>query len=262
MFFLFVLTGVAVADEFTIIDGVSDAGRYAEALELIMNKFDQSSPAAAILWRIGREHFNVAESLPKREAIAKLDQGIAFIDRYINSATGTPRDRATLIYWRTVLFSQRSKLIGIFESLGGVPQIFENCLRAVALDPTFGDPYYLMAVVDNAIPAIVGDAAKRGENSKHRMGVNFIKAIERDPQNMFYLVDGAYGFFNRNWNIDTKNRNNETVGFSDGTPANLDDRAFARTLANRAIAVYNGLQTPTVKQTRLYNLARELLTKL
>ncbi len=261
--FLALTMSLLYSNEYKIIDEISDSGKSNQALELLEKKLDLNNPQAEVVWRIAREYYEIGDNLKNsKEMIAKFEEGISFIDKYNKNITGSVRDKAKVIHWWTVLFSRRGKEIGIIESLGNVPEIFNNCYRAIDMDPNYGDPYYLMAMVDDAIPAFIGDASKRGENAKHRMGINIMKAIEFDPENLYFLVDGAIAFYNRNWNVANKQKNNEKTGKNDGTPVGISDRDFSKTILEKAIKIYNDKSNPTKKDLVLFNKAKSILNKL
>jgi len=230
--------GAAFAQDFVTTDALHDTKKLSEELSLLKQSYNPSEPQAAVVFRMLRAMQQIAVDLPAskgKEKIAKLDEAIEFGKPLVEASKGSPRDRAKVIYWYSVSMSQKGKAKGVLNSLFMVPEVRSLCDKAIAIDPAFGDPYYLKALLDDNVPAAVG-------GDKNRMAVLYAKAIECDPANVWYLVDSARALKTRNRNEAYNKDGNR------GVPAGKSDLAYAKELAAKANAAFAALANPSIDQ--------------
>jgi hypothetical protein len=234
---LFAVRG-AVAQDFAKLDALHDDKRLGEELAELNRLYDKSAPQAAIVFRLIRCIQETAVQMPKSmktEKLAKFDEALAFGKPLLDSAAGSVRDRAKVLYYFGVAMGQKGQTMGVLNALFMAGDIRSICDRAIALDPTFGDPYYLKAKLDDAIPPVAG-------GDKARMGQLYAKALSLEPDNVWYLTDFAKALKARNknaaWNQDG----------AKGVPAGKSDLELANELAKRANAAFAALAKPTKDQ--------------
>jgi hypothetical protein len=238
------------------IDSLHDNGNYQDAYKQLTGAFNKSVPDASIIWRITRELYEYTGNIKdKKDKIAKLDEGLDFLKPYYDLKSGEIRDRATIIYWYAVFSSEKARTKGIKESLDNIPNLFKFCNDAIAIDPGYGDPYYLKAMIDDGLPTMFG-------GDKFNMSVNLTKALKCDPENYWYLVDGAKAYKNRNWDSDKKKKMAGKKGMDDGSPQNLDDKEFAKTLLNKAVELYNAAAVKSKINQGKIEEAKKMLEKM
>jgi hypothetical protein len=228
----------AFAQDFITADALHDTKKLPEELALLKQSYNASDPQAAVVYRMLRSMQQIGVDLPAskgKEKIAKLDEAIEFGKPLLDKAKGSARDRAKVIYWYSVSMSQKGSAKGVLNSLFMVPEVRGLCDKAIAMDPAFGDPYYLKALLDDRVPAAAG-------GDKNRMAVLYAKAIDCDSENIWYLVDFARAL---------KTRNKNAVYNKDGTrgvPAGKADLDYAKEIAKKAYAAYAALANPSIDQ--------------
>jgi hypothetical protein len=221
-----------------------------------MTVFNKSLPDASVIWRIGREIYESTKYIKdKKDKLAKLDEGLEFLKPFYDLKSGESRDRSSIIYWFAVLSSEKARTKGIKESLDNIPNLFKYCNDAMAIDPDFGDPYYLKAMIDDGLPSMFG-------GNKFNMSVNLSKALKCDQNNYWYLVDGAKAYKNRNWDVKKKKKTSAEKGKDDGSPQNLDDAEYAKELLKKALDVFNADMDKTKVDQEKIEEAKKLLDKM
>lgn len=229
------------AQDFAALETLHDQQKYEAELAILKPLYNAQSPQAAIVYRITRATQEIAVKMPAnkgKEKIAKFDEAIDFAKPLVDKVAGTTREKAQVIYWYAVSMSQKGKAKGVLNSLFMLPDVRALCDKASAMDPGFGDPYYLKAMIDDAVPEFAG-------GDKARMGALFAKARGCDPNNLWYMVDGAKSL---------KTRNKDAAYNSDGkkgVPAGKSDLDYARVLAKMARDYYATLSSPTIAQKEL-----------
>jgi hypothetical protein len=182
------------------VDSLNYQGKYEEALKLLKDNFNPNSPRAEILWRMGREIFEIAEAIPvnnKDRKISNFDQGVVLLKDYLEINNGSALDKARLIHWYTANYASKAKTIGALKALSIVPELFTLEDKAQKIDPTFSDPYFLKAKIDETLPDFLG-------GDKVRMGVNLSRSIIYNTDDLTVLVEGAVIFYDRNWSRQKK----------------------------------------------------------
>jgi hypothetical protein len=228
----------AFAQDFTQADALHDQKKLDDEMALLKPLYNPADPQAAVAYRMIRSMQQAAVDLPSsknKEKISKLDATIEFGKPLIDTAKGSPRERARVIYWYSVAISQKGKAKGVLNSLFMVPEVRTLCDKAIAIDPSFGDPYYLKALLDDNVPEIAG-------GDKTRMGVLYAKALTCDGTNIWYLCDSARALKARN-----KDANFNKDG-SKGVPAGKTDLDYAKELAKQAYAALAALPNASIEQ--------------
>ncbi len=258
VFFLLNVLFCTNAADFTKVDSLYHDGKYEQGLNILLTMYDKNNPDSAIIWRICRMYYEIADAMPKKEKqlkINKFNQALDFARPYLDMQDGGRLDRAQVVFWYAASLGSRGETIGIKESLDTVKDLFRLANKAISIDPTFAAPYLLMGRVDDAVPSFLG-------GDKFRMGINLSKGIELNPTDMSLLVDSAKAFYDRNWDIRKKYNMAKKMGNTDGTPQNLSDREYAKQILDQAVKVYFGIKNPSRREMNKYNEAVKLLKKL
>jgi hypothetical protein len=226
----------AFAQDFAAADALHDKEKYADEIALLRQGYSATDPQAAVVYRIIRAMQEVAVAMPAgKDKTARFDETINFGKPLLDTAKGSARDRAKVIYWYAVTMSQKGKAAGVLNSLFMVGDLRGLCDKAIALDPSFGDPYYLKAMIDDAVPDMAG-------GDKGRMGAEFAKALSCEATNIWYLTDFAMSLKKRNKNASYNAKGDR------GVPAGMADIDYAKQLAAKARAAYAALAEPTPGQ--------------
>ncbi len=231
-----VAAGGVLAQDFAKLDALHDDRKLDEELAGLQKLYVKSDPQAAVVFRLIRCIQETAVQMPKEkksEKLAKFDEAINFGKPLLEVAKGGPRDRAKVYYWFGVAMGQKGQTMGVLNALFMTGDMRSNCDKALAIDPSYGDPYYLKAKVDDAVPGFAG-------GDKNRMGVLFAKAIELDPANVYFLTDFAIALKTRN-----KNAAFNADG-AKGVPPGKSDMEYAVEMAKRARDAFAAMAKPTL----------------
>jgi tetratricopeptide (TPR) repeat protein len=234
----FVAASGAFAQDFAKLDALHDDRKLGEELTALNQLYSKADPQAAVVFRLIRCIQEIAVQMPKAnksEKLAKFDEAINFGKPLLEIAKGNARDRAKVYYWFGVSMGNKGTAMGVLNALFMAGDMRANCDKSLAIDPSFADPYYLKAKIDDAIPPLAG-------GDKTRMGTLYAKAIELDPSNVYFLADFAVALKGRNknaaWNGDG----------SKGVPAGRSDMDHALEMAKRAKAAFAALPKPSLDQ--------------
>ncbi len=221
------------------VDELDYNGKYNEALKLLQDNNNQTNPDLKIIWRIGRETLEIAESYSSKKNKIKLyDEGINTIKPFIDINLGDKRDRAEIIHWYAVNYASKMKVLGIFagqESLKVVPNVFKLIDKCLEIDPSYAPAYFFKGKLLEDVPSFMG-------GNKFEMSIYYQNTLKYAGENekLFFLIDIARSFYNRNWDIKKKKnsaKNNNIA--SDGTPPDLNDREYAYQLLLEAKEKYD-----------------------
>jgi hypothetical protein len=244
--------------DFTNIDNLYHDGKYQEGLNILLTMHDKNKPDPAVIWRICRMYYEIADLIPnkdKQKKINKFNEALDFTRPYLDLQTGDKLDRAQIVFWYAASLGSRGETIGIKESLDTVKDLFKLADKAISIDPTFAAPYLLKGRIDDAVPSFLG-------GDKFRMSINLTKGIELNPKDMNLLVDSAHAFIKRDWDVEKKRKNASKMNKTDGSPQNLSDREYAKQILNMAIKVYLEIKNPSKREMNKYNEAIRLLKKI
>lgn len=255
LFLILSLTSI-ISIDFVQADKLYDTGKYQETFSLLNSSFDKSKPDPSIIWRIGRIYFEMSELIKnKKDHISMIDKGLEFLKPYYNMNGLEMRPCATIIYWYAKLTLSKSQAKGIKESLDNIPDILKYCDVSLSTDPSFADPYYLKASINDGIPQLFG-------GDKFQMSLDITKALSMEPANYWYLVDGAAYYINRNWDVKKKSSIVRKKGKSDGSPNNLSDKEYAKQLLTKALDCWKIETDRTLKKLDKIDTAKKMLQKL
>jgi hypothetical protein len=215
-------------------------GNYNKALKLLADNNKESSPDIQIIWRIGRETFEIANNLSsKNDKIKFYDEGIIATKPYININMGRNRDRAEVIHWYAANYASKMKVLGIFagqESIKVVPNVFKLMDKCLEIDPSYAPAYFFKGKLLEDVPSFLG-------GDKFEMAIYYQDTLKYAGENekLFFLIDIAKSFYNRNWDVNKKKRTakNKKNNSGDGTPQDLSDREFAYQLLLEAKEKYD-----------------------
>lgn len=214
-------------------------GKYNEALKLLQDNNKESDPDLKIIWRIGRETFEIADNLSsKNDKIKLYDEGIKATKPFIDKDSGDKRDRAEVIHWYMANYASKEKVLGIFggqESLKVIPNVFKLIDECLAIDPSYAPAYFFKGKLLEDVPSFLG-------GNKFEMAIYYQNTLKFAAENekLFFLIDIARSFYNRNWDIKKKKntaKNNKLP--SDETPPELTDREYAYQLLLQAKEKYD-----------------------
>lgn len=243
--------------DFTKSDNMHHKGNYKEELTLLKSILNSEKSDAALVWRIGRSYFEIAEQIPnknKQEKINAFNDGMEFLKPYIDIKDGDKSDRAKIVHWYTANFASKGNTIGALEALSIVPELRMLCEKALSIDPVFSDPYFILARIDDRLPGAFG-------GDKVRMGINLSKALKYNSEDITVLVDSAIAFHNRNWSIDKKKDEYSKKELQDPNPNDYGDREYALELLKKSVSIYRSLSNPSFRDTNKNKEANELLKK-
>jgi hypothetical protein len=255
---LILLTNFLQAIDLEKIEELHHNGEYQKAYNELIDQFDQGNPDPAIVWRIGREIFVLADQIPdyeKKMKIAKYEEGVSFLEKYISIENASNRDHAAIIHWYTSNLALKYFTIGIFESLKNLNKIKELNNLAIKIDPTFSDPYYFKASLLDILPGFLG-------GNETEMGYYYSLAIKYAPDDINILIDGAKSFNKRNWQLPKINKEYSTLGLQQPS---LSDREYSKLLVNEAISIYESNPDPSshdkIKINEAYKLRKRLMNE-
>ncbi|MEI6387263.1 MAG: hypothetical protein WCQ50_11545 [Spirochaetota bacterium] len=235
--FLALALPTAFAGDLDALDALHEARKFDAELAGLQGLFKAADPQAAIVFRLVRVRQQLVADLPAsmaKEKVARFGELLEFMKPLLEKARGSARDRATLYYWNAVVIGEKGAAKGVVEMLLGTGEIRSNCDISISIDPNYGDPYYLEALLDLALPGIAG-----GDLS--RMGRLYAKALALDPVNIWYLTDCAISLKHRNWDARANKAGKH------GVPAGVSDLDYAQELAKRANAAFAALPSPNVE---------------
>ncbi len=237
-------------------------GKLSEAWEYLHSEINSGNISFENLEMFGNVTFEISEGKkPKNEIMGFLDKAMPVLEKNAFQQSFTKIEQARIFHKYNTLFAKKAQIQGAAAALKVLPQVFDNADRCIALDPDFAEPYFVKASVDDEVPAFLGDVAKRGENAKYRMGINIELALERDPENIYFLVQAAAALVKRNWSVEMREKN---VG--NATQKNrillLSDKEEAKRLLERAVSAYNSKANPTPIEKAKYEQALKLQAKL
>jgi hypothetical protein len=237
-------------------------GKLSEAWNYLYSKVQNADVSFETLEMLGNVTFEISEGKKsKNEIMGFLDKAMPVLEKNAFQQSFTKVEQARIFHKYNTLFAKKAQIQGATAALKVLPQVFDNADRCIALDPDFAEPYFVKASVDDEVPAFLGDVAKRGENAKYRMGINIELALERDPENIYFLAQAAAALVKRNWSVEEREKN---VG--NATQKNrillLSDKEEAKKLLERAVSAYNSKANPTPIEKAKYEQALKLQAKL
>ena len=236
-------------------------GKLDEAWKYLQAEINSGNLSFENLEMWGNVTFEISEGKGNKKNILELiDKVIPVLKENAFLQDFTSIQQSRIFHKYNTLIAQKAKIQGPSAALKVLPQIFDNADRCIALDPDFAEPYFIKASVDDEVPAFMGDVAKRGENAKYRMGINIELALERDPENVYFLSQAASALIKRNWSIEMREKNAGNA--IKNKILLLSDKEEAKILLARAIAAYNSKTNPSPIETEKYEQAVKLQAKL
>jgi hypothetical protein len=85
-------------------------------------------------------------------------------------------------------------------------------------------------------------------------------ALERDPENIYFLAQSAAALVKRNWSVEVREKNAGNA--VKNKMLLLSDKEEAKILLAKAIAAYNSKTNPSPIETAKYEQALKLQAKL
>lgn len=263
LFFLLFSTFPLFCENLSEVKQLFREGKYEAALDVLYARVEKGDPDFDTLEMMGDTAFEMTETAKNKKTIlAVIEKATSVLSQFVDHPSYSNPEKARILHKYNALIAKKAQQLNPLDSLKILPEIFDNAEKTIQLDPSFSEPYFIMLAVDDAAPAIIGDPSKRGENSKHRIGINLIKTLKGDPDNLYFLVEGAAALLNRNWSSEQKRKTAKKEGFDDTTPQNLSDKEYAKELLERAVSVYPELDSPARIETEKYQKALSLLKKL
>ena len=236
-------------------------GKFDEALSGLQAEIKNGDLSFETLEMLGNVAFQISESKgSKKNILEAIDWAMPILEKNAFQQDFSPTQQARIFHKYNTLFAKKAQLQGAAAALKVLPQVFDNADKSIALDPDFAEPYFVKASVDDEVPAVMGDVAKRGENPKYRMGINIELALEREPENIYFLTQAAAALMKRNWSVAVREKN------ADGAVKNkmllLSDKEEAKMLLTRAVAAYKSKSNPSQIEKEKYEQALKLQAKL
>lgn len=255
--YLFIITNFIMAIDLTQVDKLHHQGKYEEELTELQKINSTDSHDPEVIWRIGRAIFEIADNIPDNQRdkkIKKFDEGINFLEPYLDINGGSKRARAEIVHWYTANLASKGNTIGSLKALSMVPELRQLTDKALSIDPTFSDPYFIKARIEDRLPVIFG-------GDKYKMGVYLSKAIKYNDKDLTVLVDAAKAYYSRNWPADKKMSMNKENNNQDLTPQNISDKEYAIQLLKKAVSLYEKNNDPSARDKLKYQEAKILLQK-
>lgn len=236
-------------------------GKFNEAWNDLQAKIENGDLSFETLEMLGNVTFQISESKgSKKNIIELIDWAMPVLEKNAFRQDFSSAQQARIFHKYNTLFAKKAQLQGAAAALKVLPQIFDNADKSIALDPDFAEPYFVKVSVDDEVPTFMGDVAMRRENAKYRMGINIELALERDPENIYFLSQAAAALMRRNWSVATREKNAGNA--VKNKMLLLSDKEEARILLARAVAAYNSKQNPSKIETEKYEQALKLQAKL
>lgn len=245
----------------TDVNSLVQQGKLSQAWEYLQAEINSGNLSFENLEMWGNVTFEISEGKGSKKNILELIEQVVPVLKENAFLQGfTAIQQARIFHKYNTLIAKKAQIQGPSAALKVLPQIFDNADRCIALDPDFAEPYFIKASVDDEVPAFMGDVAKRGENAKYRMGINIELALERDPENIYFLSQSAAALIKRNWSVEMREKNAGNA--VKNKILLLSDKEEAKILLAKAIAAYNSKTNPTPIETKKYEQALKLQAKL
>lgn len=236
-------------------------GKLNEAWNYLQTNVKSGDLSFETLEMLGNVTFEISESKNSKKTIIEfIDQTMPILEKNAFQQTFTQAQQSRIFHKYNTLFAKKAQIQGATAALKVLPQVFDNADRCIALDPDFAEPYFVKASVDDEVPAFMGDVAKRGENAKYRMGINIELALERDPENIYFLTQSAAALMKRDWSV--KEREKNAGNAVKNKLLLLSDKEEAKILLAKAIATYKSKTNPSPIEKTKYEQALKLQAKL
>lgn len=236
-------------------------GKLKEAWNYLHSEVKGGNLSFETLEMFGNVTFEITENnYSKKDITEYINQTMPILEKNAFQQTFTKVQQARIFHKYNTLFAKKAQIQGATAALKVLPQVFDNADRCIALDPDFAEPYFVKASVDDEVPAFLGDVAKRGENPKYRMGINIELALERDPENIYFLAQSAAALVKRNWSVEMREKNAGNA--VKNRILLLSDKEEAKKLLVRAVAAYNSKSNPSPIEKAKYEQALKLQAKL
>lgn len=264
-----------------------DTMHYFDRNQEIIDRVDRYQPEneyqrGHVLWRRARARLSLADlahwegSLTDDEALALIDEA----DRDAVQALERVPDDATAHMWRAAVIGRRGLLRGVLRSLIDASVVDEHGSRAVELDPTLPEAYYVLGQLYRELP---GWPLSFGNNdyavSLGRASVAYYeeKIAASDVPVRYYdhYTQLAHSLWVRNNSVRQRERrvsraaadfraagtNMERAFNFEGTVRvpNQTDREEALALVRRVVRELSAVSSPRVRQRMDLAKARELL---
>jgi hypothetical protein len=262
IFYLFHLNS-GTQDAVKKADELDYAGKYQEALDVLLNASKDSSTDLQIIFRIGTEAYESANLTgSKKEKLKYYDIGMGATKPFLDNPNLSKRDRVTITHWYMINYASKMKLLGIFggrESLNIVPALFKAMDNSISIDPEFSGAYFFEAKLYSEVPYFLG-------GDKIKMAESFLKALSyaEEREKTLMLLDAAKGFIDRNWSAERKRREFKRAGLAkgDGTPVNLSDKEYVINMLSELKTRYEKNSGHSVREEKIYNEAVQLVNKI
>lgn len=236
-------------------------GKFNEAWNSLQVQIENGDLSFETLEMLGNVTFQISEGKSSKKSIIELiDWAMPVLEKNAFQQNFSPAQQARIFHKYNTLFAKKAQLQGAAAALKVLPQIFDNADKSIALDPDFAEPYFVKVSVDDEVPTFMGDVAKRGENPKYRMGINIELALERDPENIYFLSQSAAALIRRNWSVAVREKNAGNA--AKNKVLLLSDKEEAKILLARAVAAYNSKPNPSQIEKEKYEQALKLQAKL
>ncbi len=210
------------------IDTLHYEGLYKNSYIEIKKEIGKNYSDPALIWRIGGATFVIADQMPWYQLIQKIEK----FDE------GSNRDRASIIHWYVSNLALKSFTIGIFNSFNNLDEIIEYNELAIRIDPTYADPYYFKASLNEILPSFLG-------GDRVLMGYYFSFAIKYTPTDINILIDAAKAFHKRNWDVDKIQKEYEKLDLNIFSSLNINDNEYSINLIKKAIDIYESNKNPS-----------------
>jgi len=155
------------------------------ALEIYEKALAEKPGDYEVLWRIAREYINMGDLLPKDQQLAAYEKAKMYADKAV---AGNPK--GSMCYTQVAIALGKIALFkGVFQSVGLVKRVKENCDKAIELDSRNALAYFVLARTNQKLsekPHFFRLVIGLGWASDKKAEELYRKAISLDPDSIMY----------------------------------------------------------------------------
>ncbi|MFP4378088.1 MAG: tetratricopeptide repeat protein [Spirochaetales bacterium] len=244
------------------IDELHFAERHSEALDVAEQSLENArseDERAAALWRLARARLNrvdlglYAGTVSEDEAREALERGV----EEAREAVEIDGELARAFFWRGANRAKNGELRGVLNSLFMAGDVRDDALRAIELDPTYSNSYYMLGQLYRRVP---GSPISFGDRQE---AVSYSReAVRRHEEELDsdavpvrfwdYYVKLADHLRARGWSASRRSRSDSDAD------ADISDREEAEELLEYVISNLEMLDSRTIRQDRTLEEARAM----
>ncbi len=280
------LGALAQTDYLAQSDSLSHAEQNTQSFALlsgVLPTVASDQDRAEIYWRLSRDTLHEADyrqamGASKAELLARYKKGEGFADQCIAADPSNPHG----YFWKASNLGRWGQTRGVLASLNLVDPIRKLAEKAVSLDPTYGDPWFLLGQLYEQVPQFLSYGNVQWAVSLGRKAVDartdeVERGVEKDVP-LDYYVQLARHLAKRNWSESKRAQEQpieaqkfasiqdvaEKNDYYEGSVQipDLSDRDEAKQIDRFVISQVQAISNPTPAQTQDLDHARSDLASL